>query len=36
MTALTAPPETSRLTTDDLRQLYLDESIHDLGRRALR
>ncbi|HKQ47359.1 MAG TPA: radical SAM protein [Phycisphaerae bacterium] len=35
MTAVAAMPTTGRLSTDDLRQLYFDESIHGLGRRAL-
>ncbi len=35
MTALAETPTTTRLTTDDLRRLYFDESIHSLGRSAL-
>jgi cyclic dehypoxanthinyl futalosine synthase len=35
MTAVATMPSTGRLTTDDLRHLYFDESIHALGRRAL-
>jgi cyclic dehypoxanthinyl futalosine synthase len=36
MTAVTMPsPPASRLAAGDLRALYLDESLHELGRRAL-